>query len=46
MFSAFAQLEVQDRVGILADLNEQIAEMHKQLEKQLLQQLEAQDLLR
>ena len=40
------QLEVQDRVNTLADLDEQIAEMHKRLEKQLLQQLEAQELLR
>lgn len=42
----FTQSEVQDRVGSLADINEQIAEIHKQLEKQLLQQLEAQDQLR
>ena len=40
------QLEVQDRVNTLADLDEQIAEMHKRLEKQLLQQLETQELLR
>ena len=41
-----AQLEVQDRVGKLADLDEQIAEMHKRLEKQLLQQLDTQERLR
>lgn len=40
------QLEVQDRVSMLADLDEQIAEMHKRLEKQLMQQLETQELLR
>ena len=40
------QLEVQDRVSKMADLDEQIAEMHKRLEKQLLQQLETQELLR
>lgn len=40
------QLEVQDRVGIIADLKEQIEEKHKQLEKQLLQQLDVQELLR
>ena len=31
---------------MLADLDEQIAEMHKRLEKQLMQQLETQELLR
>lgn len=40
------QLEVQDRVGKMADLDEQLAEMHKRLEKQLLQQLDTQELLR
>lgn len=40
------QLEVQDRVGILADLKEQIEEKHRQLEKQLMQQLDVQELLR
>jgi len=40
------QLEVQDRVSKMADLDEQMAEMHKRLEKQLLQQLETQELLR
>ncbi|BDA49596.1 hypothetical protein COCOBI_14-2150 [Coccomyxa sp. Obi] len=40
------QLEIQDRVGILADLKEQIEEKHRQLEKQLLQQLDVQELLR
>lgn len=39
-------MQVQDRVSILADLKEQIEEKHKQLEKQLLQQLEVQELLR
>ena len=41
-----AQLEVQERVGVLADLDEQVAEMHKRLEKQLLQQLDTQEALR
>ena len=40
------QLEVQDRVGKMADLDEQLAEMHKRLEKQLLQQLDTEELLR
>ncbi len=40
------QLQVQDRVGMLADLKEQIEDKHMQLEKQLLQQLEVQELLR
>ncbi len=43
---AAVQLEVQDRVGKMADLDEQLAEMHKRLEKQLLQQLDTQELLR
>ncbi len=43
---ASVQLEVQDRVGKMADLDEQLAEMHKRLEKQLLQQLDTQELLR
>ena len=40
------QLEVQERVGALADLDEQVADMHKRLEKQLLQQLDTQEALR
>ena len=41
-----AQLEVQERVSTLADLDEQVAELHKRLEKQLLQQLDTQEALR
>ena len=44
--SVSVQLEVQDRVGKQADLDEQLAEMHKRLEQQLLQQLDTQELLR
>ena len=40
------QLEIQDRVSTLADLKEQIEEKHRQLEKQLMQQLDVQELLR
>lgn len=40
------QLEAQEQVSTLSDLDEQMAEMHKRLEKQTLQQLDTQELLR